>query len=251
MPYYNNRKLYGSAMGTSLKVVPYLRRNNPSGARTMGTQNIVTTKRKKRTSKRSFAAKLMNAQPAKHQSGQTIATMFHDQIWSFNVTAAITQGDSNANRNGDYVHLAAIKIKGFFNAASTAGAYSYRILVGYTGEEYSNTSLSSTALTDAEIFIPNTTANFRGAGIVNPKAFTCLYDETIDVNSEIAATLSLKSYAFTVQLDKRFPYQASASVFGKTQNLMIAVIAGVAGGTLGVTAAGGTTLSYDLIFKDL
>lgn len=251
MPYYNNKKVYASALGTGLKLLPYLRSNQRSSVRTMGTQNMVTTKRKKRTSRRSFAAKLMNAQPAKHQSGQTIATLLHDQIWSFNATAAITQGDTNANRSGDYVHLAAIKIKGFFNAAATAGAYSYRIMVGYTGEEYANTSLSSTALTDTELFIPNTTANFRGAGLVNPKAFTCLYDETIDINSEIAATLSLKSYAFTVQLDKRFPYQASGSVFGKTQNLMVVVIGGVAGGSLGITAAGGTTLSYDLIFKDL
>lgn len=251
MGYYNNRKLYNTAMGSGLKVLPYLARNQRSSARSMGTQNMVTTRRKKRTNKRSFASKLMSVQPAKHQSGQTIATLLHDQIWSFNATAAITQGDTNANRTGDYVHLAAIKIKGFFNSAVTAGAYSYRIIVGYTGEEYSNTSLASTALTDTEIFIPNTTANFRGAGLVNPKAFTCLYDETIDINSEITATLTLKSYAFTVQLDKKFPYQASASVFGKTQNLMVVVIGGVAGGTLGITAAGGTTLSYDLIFKDI
>lgn len=236
-----------------LSTVPFFSNRYAGGTRrrSMGNQTLTTTKRRKRIPRNSFNRKLMNAQPAKHQTGSTIATLLHDQIWSFTPTVAITQGDAYNSRTGDYVHLAAIKLKGFFNSAVTAGAYSYRILVGYTGEEYNITSLSTSGLADAEIFLPNTTSNFRPAGLVNPKAFTCLFDQTIDINSQIVSTLDLQSYAFTVQLDKKFPYQANASVFGKNQNLMVVVIGSIAGGTGGVTAAGGVTLAYDLIFKDI
>lgn len=249
MPTYN-RKLYATAMGSSLKVLPYMLGNSSTG-RSSGTQNMVTAKRKRKPNRNSFRSKLMAVTAAKHHTGTQAQAFTHDSIYSLNVTAGIVQGDLNSTRNGDSIHLAAIKIKGFFNAATAAGAYSYRILVGYTGEEYTNTSFSAAAIGDVELFLPNTTNSFRGTGIINPKAFTCLYDETIDVNSEVAAALSLKSYAFTVQLDKRFPYQASGSVLGKDKNLMIVVIGSVAGGSLGVTAAGGTTISFDCIFKDL
>jgi len=86
---------------------------------------------------------------------------------------------------------------------------------------------------------------------VNPKAFTVLHDEVIDINSIVVATQETHALAFTIPVQTRFQYQASASQFGKTRNLVVVVTSFVPGGVTGTTATGTIQLSSDLIFKDV
>lgn len=222
--------------------VPQLRANGR-------TRTMVTTRSRTRVNRTSFKKAVENIKPAKHYSAETNATMTAGTIYTCSPTVVVTQGDLNSNRDGDAIILCSLKIKMNFFSDAVAGAYTYRILVGYSGEEYNASTFTSAALTSTELFLPNTAA-FATHGIINPKAFTVLHDETVDINSQIAATVDLATLAFTVNLANfHFLYQSSQSIYGKTKNLYIVILGNVAGGTPGTTATGSAILSYDLVFK--
>lgn len=255
MGYYNPFG-YKSALAAGMGMLQ--RQRSASGIRSgarlrNGSSNTMTYTKKKKTfgRRKSFAAKLLSVEPAKHYSNTSLTNLLHNNISTVIPTAGITQGDTNATRTGDFVHLAAIKIKCSFQTPVAANGYTYRVLVGYTGEEYNLPATLGTGLTATELFIPNTSGTWTPNGLINPKAFTCLYDETMDVNSQVAAVSDVASESFTVQLDKRFPYQADASIYGKNQNLAIVVIGAVIGGVTGVASCGVVVLTYDLIFKEI
>lgn len=194
----------------------------------------------------------MSLHPAKHYTGETSPTLVHNTVTSMCPTQGIVQGDGNTQRDGDAIQLEALKMKGTFVTNSTAGAYQYRVLVGWSGEEYTTANIATglvSALGASEIFLPSTQGWVNNA-IVNPKAFTLLYDQTFDINSQIAATQDSQAFNLTVPIHQSFAYQASGSVQGKTKNLYVVVIGSVAGGTTGSTASGQVLLSYDLIFKN-
>lgn len=212
-------------------------------------RSILTSRRNVRRGN-SFHARVLKDQPAKHYANSSSTALTHDTIFTVIPTAGVTQGTANTNRIGDFIDLCAIKIKGFFQSAVASNIYSYRILVGYTGEEYNlPTVLGSGGLTSTELFIPNTSANWAVNGIINPKAFTVLYDTTIDINSVLTTVADLSSFSFSVPLSGKFEYQASASTYGKTRNLAVCIIGSVGGGTIGSTSAGQVVMSYDFIFK--
>lgn len=219
--------------------------------KTGGSQTFTRTIKKKRRGpmrNNSFKRRVLNVFPAKHLSGQTAVTINNAEIYTMNLTQQITQGDLNSNRDGDSVQLEALKMEGFIQTATASNAYRFRIMVGYSGEEYGSANLATGLLTDAELFLPNTTSTVSN-GIVNPKAFTQIYDEVIDLNSQIEGDRTIQSTKFTLKLNKKFPYQASGSIYGKTQNLYVIVIS-YAADTAAGTANGSAVLSYDLIFKD-
>lgn len=247
----NLRRMRKAALIGTTAMVPYVGTRTRPRYRSGASQTMVTTKRKTRKNSNSFLSRLMAAQPAKHYLNSSTTGLAHNNLFTVVPTAGITQGTAVTNRIGDQIHLAAIKIKGFFETDTTAGAYSYRVQVGYTGEEYNLPTTLGSGLTLAEVFQPNTTAGWTVNGIVNAKAFTCIYDETIDINSQIAGVKDIKSYAFTVQLDKAFPYQGAGAVYGKNTNLVVLVSSSVSGGVTGSTSTGLTVLAYDLIFKDI
>lgn len=225
-------------------------RPSPSGngyGRTTVNQltNARTSFKRKRTS---FKAKVLQAEPAKHYSFGSTQAMTHDTIYTLIPTGGITQGTGNTNRIGDTAHLAALKIKGYFQSASASNAYTFRLLVGWTGEEYALPTVFGIGLSAGEIFLPNTSA-WQANGIVNPKTFTVLYDTNIDINSQVALTADLQSFAFSVPINQDFDYQAAGSTFGKSKNLAIVIIGEIAGGVSGATVTGLCSLSYDLIFK--
>lgn len=259
MAIFNNNRLAQSLANAGLMMMPQAFNQlqtqvAPVRKRTVTrgtTSTIVTGKRKRATNKNSFAAKLMKAQPAKHYANSSTFNMTHNTLYTVVPTTGIVQGDTNAQRDGDFIHLAALKIKGAFISDTADGAYTYRILVGYTGEEYNLPTVFGSGLGSTELFITNTPAASVTFGIVNPKAFTVIYDQSLDINSLTATGSDLASFSFTCPLDKKFPYQADGSVFGKSQNLAIVVMAFKSGGVTGTTAAGGISLSYDLIFKPL
>lgn len=231
---------------------------NPAyiGRRTrMGRSYTLTTTNKRRQQYRgnSFKRQVMKLHPAKHYTMDTAPLNTHNTILSMCPTQGITQGDGNTNRDGDAIHIESLKIKGTMITSAAAGAYQHRIIVGWSGEEITTANIATSlvsGLGSTEIFLPTTAGNWVPDGIINPKAFTCLYDETFDLNSQIALTQDLAALGFTVPIHQDFDYQATGSVMGKTRNLFVIVIAAVAGGVNGTTAAGQHLISADLIFKN-
>jgi len=211
--------------------------------------SLVTTKRRKLSRSNSFHALAVKEMPAKHFCNSSATNLLHGTYNTVIPTAGIVQGISNTTRIADHVQLCAIKIKGCFQSSASAAGYSYRILVGFTGEEYNLPTLLGSGLGSTELMIANSDANWVANGIINPKAFTVLHDSTYDINSQIAAVADIASFAMTVPLNTKFDYQANGSIYGKTKNLAVVVVGNQIGGVTGTTITGQVILSYDLIFK--
>lgn len=211
---------------------------------------MTKTKRRKTYGKKSFKDKMYDSMAAKHASGQQGVGMTHNTIYTLVPTALPTQGDSNSSRDGDSIVLCALKLNGFYNTASETGAYAFRVIVGYSGEEYTNTSFGS-GIGSSEIFLPNTAGTITSNGIVNAKAFTVLHDQKFTLNSEIASARTRADYEIYVPLDNQmFYYQSSASALGKNKNLIVAIMADETVGSSGLTDVGGTSISWDFIYKN-
>jgi len=209
----------------------------------------MTTNRKRQRRAVSFSKKVMSTLPSKQHTVDTSVNLSHNSINTLNLTQGIFQGTDNVTRIGDAINLSALKFKGVYFTASTAGAYSFRVLVGFSGEEIS-ASVFGSGLGASQIFLPNTSGTFSSNGIVNPKAFSVLHDSTVDVGSQIAGVIDLSSLMGTISLnDQKFQYQSAASIYGKTKNLYMVVVAIVGGGTTGVTAAGSVVMSTSVYFK--
>ncbi len=205
-------------------------------------------KRRKQPVRNSFKQQMMKTLSAKHDCFGPTATLVHNTIYSVNVTEQITQGTSNEGRIGDSIYLEAVKLRGIYTSDSVANAYNCRVIVGFTGEEVvTGTNFSAAALASGELFLPGAPSNLTA--LINPKTFTCLYDEIFDVNSQISSTRDVSSIIATIPLKQTFLYQSSGSVQGKTKNLHIVVISNVYGGTSGVTSTGEIVLAVDTIFK--
>jgi len=213
------------------------------GSRTMTTTN----KRKRQTGRVSFKQLMLKNTAAKHKTTNSSIAMVQNNIYTMNITAAIVQGDTNQDRDGDHVNLEALKLRGFVDTAVTAGAYAFRYIVGYSGEEVLSTTWTGAGLTGGEIFLPGGTSNFTS--IINPKTFTVLYDTTIDINSQVAGASDISSIVKTISLKRDFNFQSTASAFGKDTNLYMICIGIVIGGTSGTTIIGEVSMSTDCIFK--
>ena len=224
------------------------KQNTGMGSSWTGTGTTTKKRRPKGGKKKSFTRKVMDVFGAKHFTDQPSVVIPNVTPLTYNLTSKIVQGTSNSQREGDSVYLEALKIEGIIHSSVDSNAYKYRILVGYSGEEHTAAAWSSTGLTNAEIFLPGTFA-LAACGIVNPKAFTVLYDQVIDINSQITGEATLQSFRDTIQLKTKFPYQSAGAVYGKTKNLYVIVLGyGVA---LAVNDPTGTVfMSMDLIFKD-
>lgn len=176
--------------------------------------------------------------------------MLHNNIYTNNLTAQISAGTGNTNRQGDGLFLKGIRVKGNFFTNATASAYQYRVMVVMSGEEYDFGVGFGTGLTTTELFLPTGTT-IRTSSIVNPKAVTVLYDELIDINSQVAAARDIGSCQFYVPLNRKFVYQSAGSVYGKTKNIYLVTMGYVIGGTTGVTNVGDQSFNTDMVFKNL
>jgi len=213
--------------------------------------SLVLTKRKPvRKSRTSFVNRVADTKAAKHETNRQGVSMTNNTLYTLCPTARVLQGDTNIARDGDAIILCALKLMGFYNTAATAGPYAFRIIVGYSGEEYANTVFAS-GLGATEIFLPDTATAVSSNGIINPKTFTVLYDEKHTVNSNITAVIDRVDYAITVPLNNfKFPYQSAGSALGKFKNLYVVIVADVVNGVSGTTDVGGTSISWDLIYKN-
>lgn len=199
---------------------------------------------------RSLKSKVMNMKAAKHFTGEQGVTMTHNTLYTLTPTAGPTQGDAINNRDGDAIILCALKLKGFYNTDTASNGYSFRVIVGYSGEEVANTTFGA-GLGISDLFLPNTGSTVTCNGIINPKAFTVIHDEKLTANSTITGVRDKVDYSITVPLGNRsFMYQSSASALGKDKNLMVVIVSDLVGGTTGITATGGTSISWDFIYKN-
>ena len=238
-------------------VVPTMLKPRPDRARATTTKQsynnsllMTQTKRKKKYGKLTFKDQLFNTFAAKHCTGEQGLSMTHNTLYTLVPTALPTQGDGNINRDGDSIVLCALKLKGFWNTDTAANGYSYRVIVGFTGEEYSNLSFGS-GLGLIEIAQPNTGNNTTTNLMINPKAFTVLHDEKFTLNSNLSGIRDKLDFSITVPLNnKLFYYQSTGANLGKDKNLVVVITSDVIAGTTGITATGGTTLSWDFIFKN-
>lgn len=173
-------------------------------------------------------------------------SMTSNQIYNFPLTAQITQGTTQANRTGDSVYLSALKLRGYIASPVTSSVYFYRIIVGFCNNTNLNVSLLASGFTAADVFL-NTPTSAYVNGIINPKAFTALYDAQFTVNSQVSGASDGIHWTDTIPINQKFQYDASNSALGKSKNLFILVIPTA----VGTTAAGSCAISTDLIFKNL
>lgn len=237
-------------------------RNNISGRTAprfaySNTETTTTKRRKKGKGRMTFKKKLMKTEPAKHVhigDGVNSFALVHNSLYSYCFTKDIVQGTSNLQRLGDDVYLCALKVAMSIQAPNTANGYTYRIIVGYSTQQDSQTPLTSAFTTgivpNNYVFFPNSGANWRTTGLVNPKSFTTLYDSTIDINSIVSGVGDLKTHIFTVPINQNFEFIAEGGQVGKTRNLYMIIVANVIGGTPGTTACGAIAMNTDLIFKE-
>lgn len=239
------------------QVIPAMLRPKPQRARATQTRQaynnslvMTTTKRKRKYGKVSFKDQLFDTFAAKHSTGEQGLSMTHNTLYTLIPTAINTQGDGNTNRDGDSIVLCALKLTGFWNTDTASNGYSYRLIVGYTGEEHSNTTFAST-LGLSEIALPNTAGNTTTNMQINAKAFTVLHDEKFTLNSQLSGVRDKLDFSVTVPLNnKLFYYQSSGSNLGKDKNLAVVICSDVISGVSGTTPTGGTTISWDFVFKN-
>jgi len=208
--------------------------------------SMTKQRRKKVRFRKSFKQKVMSIPPAKHLTGDSQEIVQQNVVYTLALTQQIVQGDTNSQRDGDAIYLEALKINGHFQAASTSNAYKCRIIIGYSGEEYNPNTFTASQLGTTDVFFSST---FWTNALTNPKAFTVLYDTTLDVNSQVSGVSSLQSYSATIPLKRMHSYQSNGAVYGKTRNLYAVVVpfgVGVAAGT----SVGSIFMNYDLIFKN-
>lgn len=237
-------------------------RRGPStayGATQNSTYTAVRTRRRRRIGGKyqSFKTKLMASTPAKHvmtgDSSTSVVGGTHNTMYTCNLTAGIVAGTGDNQRVGDAVQLLSLKINALIstNAALTAAGM-YRVIVGWSGEEYNlPNQLSAAGLVSSEVFQATTGAAWRNTSIVNPKAFTVLDDRIWSLNNSIANVAEIQEISYTVPCSTNFSFQAAGSALGKTRNLYLIFIPCIFGGAAGTTVAGNIALSTDLVYKQI
>jgi len=187
----------------------------------------------------------------KNSDNGTTAAMLHLQQRAMGITQRVTQGTTQVTRVGDEINLHAFRFNIILQAPTTAGAYSYRILVVWSGQEYAPTTINTSSLTFSQVFLPNIVAASDNMAIVNKKACTVLHDENIEINSNIASTSDVVAIQREINLrNVSFKYQASGSAYGKNKNLYLVLIPSVVGGTASTTACGTVLINSSLDFRD-
>jgi len=162
----------------------------------------------------------------------------------------IVRGVNNDQRIGDSVHLLSLKVSGWFKSQTiTSKACHYRMLVLWSGEEYSVAGGWTTpALTASEMFI-NTSTGWIPNNIINPKAVTVLDDREITLNNSITGVGDLESFSYSVPLNCDFDYQAAGSVYGKLRNLYVVLVSATIDGVTATDPVGTASVCFDLVFK--
>lgn len=220
-----------------------------------GTTQTVSRRGKRKSGKtssfRDILLKNMHAQHRVIDEGTNGRQLLHNTIYAVSPTQAITQGTTGSARSGDSVQLECLKVRGQFLSHTANNWYTYRLIVGFSGEEWNVPSTFLSSLLQDQIFLDTSGDTFVTAAINNPKAFTILDDRTFTINSVISDTREVEAFDYTVPIHQRFDYQDNGATYGKYKNLYVVVMACVGGGTSGVTDAGNVYCGLDMIFKNI
>jgi len=225
------------------------------GARVARSYTRFASKRRKVVAKRNTVKAQMlrvidNHHSTMDDANYGVGAATHNTIYTANVTSVPVQGTSNKTRIGDKIHIQHLDLSISINSSSAAGAYTWRVMVVWSGEEFNPAGLGS-GLGFTGLFLPNTGSNVVPLAIVNPKAVTVLLDEVVDINSIVAATKDVVSIKRRIHIGQDFLYDKTAAVYGKTKNLYFVAIPYVVGGTSGVTNCGDINPSFDMVFKPI
>lgn len=204
----------------------------------------------KNTVKRQMLRVIDNHHSTMADVNYSVGVATHNTLYTANITSVPVQGTTNAQRIGDKIQLQHLDLSIQFNSAAAAGAYSWRLMIVWSGEEYNPAGLAS-GLAFTGLFLPNTGSNLTTNSIVNPKAVTILMDETFDINSLVAAVKDTVNLKKRIRLNQQFMYDKTGAVYGKTKNLYFVAVGTVIGGTSGVTSCGDIGFNADLVFKPL
>lgn len=219
------------------------------------TKTMVIRKRKSGKGKRKVATvaavkKMINGALEKKQLGITKTVVpavgQKNSVFTENVTAKIVQGTADGQRVGDGIHLTSLHFTFTAVANLLGNFYKYRLIIGWSGEEYNPGTWATGSLGTGEIFQSSFTDAVNA--IVNTKAFTPIYDNIIDVNSLITGVADGNTTRGVLKLDTKFPYQSPGSVYGKTRNLYIVMVPYFSIGA--PSDIGGLQIDYVIKFTD-
>lgn len=168
--------------------------------------------------------------------------------YTLNPFSGITQGDGNSNRNGDVIHIDAIKLKMLMLGATDDNPVSIRVMFVKSREEYSPSSTWVAGLGSSELYI-NSPSNVTCQGIVDPKKCTIVQDWKLQIDKQLPGTVSHKCSEYTLKLDQKFLYDTGRQ-YGKNNNLYLVVSGYRFGATIGTTDIATIILSADVIFKN-
>jgi len=202
-----------------------------------GYKGVSRTKSKMKYKRNSKGKKVATVAAVKRMIGQVVETkqlalgwtnLFPiadvNKAWAINLTAKITQGTADGNRVGDSILLKSLHIFWTCLTNTNATFYRYRLIIGWSGEEYNTAQFSISNLTVPEILVSSGPAE-ACSGIVNTKAFTAIYDAFVDINSQIDTIAEGKTVRINLNLKGlKFNYQSAGSVYGKTKNLYAVII---------------------------
>lgn len=166
-------------------------------------------------------------------------------IYTNNVTAQVTQGTTIQGRQGDQIYLKGLRVKGAYISPTASAPMLFRILVVLSGEEYDFGIAFGNGLDGTMLFQPGTGTTVN-CSIINSKACSVLYDETMEINAFVSGVSELRKLDFYVPLNRKFHYQSTGSVYGKKQNLYLIVTA-----SGNATDSGSVYCATDLSFKNL
>lgn len=155
----------------------------------------------------------------------TASAIAQDAICTFNITAQIAQGTADGNRVGDVIALERLVANVRWYTDSEAAFYQLRVLVFWSGEEHNpgTTNFSTSGFSYNQIFV-GAPLNNTG-GVTNPKAVQVLYDNLVEINSNINGYEDGKTTRIDLRLPKgKFAYQEGGSIYGKLKNLYMVVI---------------------------
>lgn len=155
-----------------------------------------------------------------------ITAIAQASVYTYNLTAQLTQGTADGNRIGDSVDIRNLEFNLQWLTAPQGAYYRLRVLVFWSGEEYNPgaSNFGSASLGINQLFIGS--ATFATQNIVNSKSINIIYDQLAEINSAVPAYedgMSLRAN-ITSGLAGKFLYQEAGSVYGKTKNLYMVVI---------------------------
>jgi len=233
-----------SAPNKNSKVAQMVRRYQGS------TRTMTKTKRKRGGSSRmSLTRRILNTVPAKHfKYNNATALSKGAPIYTWSPTQSVLRGTADDQRVGDTITLCSLKWNGVFNSDVTSNSYIYRLIIGFTGEEF-NAATFLTNYTTGELFQSSTVGAIKSNGIVNPKAFTLLFDQKFTISSNLAGVVDVMPVVGSINLkNQKFVYQADGSTYGKMKNLVVIIMGDEIVGSAAPNA-GGASISWDFCFK--